>query len=143
MKSNKATANEYTALGSSLADAVTKAGETKKVALYVYDSADPKTILLTITNGKVLYDGTAEQDDSKKSSGVTKFQFDAITTGMTYQDVVSVFGRSGTMDASADLGINESSTSEIYTWKGENPYSSVSVIFAGGKMISKSQFGLE
>lgn len=143
LKSNKATVDEYTALGSSLADTVTNAGETKKVTLYVYDSADLKTILLTISNGKVLYDGTAEQDDSKKPSGVTKFQFDAVSAGMSYQDVVAVFGSNGTMDASADLGINDTSTSEIYTWKGENPYSSVTIIFGGGKLLSKSQIGLE
>ena len=63
-------------------------------------------------------------------------QFLSIEHGMTYRDVVRIIGREGVLATSSVRG-------SIYTWKRARCCANMSVHFREGRVVSKSQAGLE
>mgnify|MGYP004662614665 FL=1 len=82
-------------------------------------------------------------DGSAKSEvqGITAEKFNAIESGMTYDEVVNIVGSDGELLSQADIGDDEYKT-EIYVWYGIVPGSNANVTFQGGKVAAKAQFGL-
>lgn len=79
---------------------------------------------------------TTEQGDAK----VTLAQYEQIQDGMTYDEVVSIFGGKETSSSESEVaGVK----SEIMTWNGNTTFSAVTIGFTDGKVTSKSQTGLE
>lgn len=71
---------------------------------------------------------------------VTLEKFNAVETGMTYEQVVELFGGEGELLSETELaGI----TMAIYTWNGNTLLSTCQVTFENGAVSSKSQYGLE
>ena len=73
--------------------------------------------------------------------GITAEKFNAIETGMTYDDVVNIVGSEGELSSQVDIGGDEYKT-EIYVWYGAVPGSNANVTFQGGKVVAKAQLGL-
>ena len=73
--------------------------------------------------------------------GITAEKFNAIETGMTYDDVVNIIGSEGELSSQVDIGGDEYKT-EIYVWYGAVPGSNANVTFQGGKVVAKAQLGL-
>lgn len=82
-------------------------------------------------------------DGSAKSEvqGITAEKFNAIESGMTYDEVVNIVGSDGELLSQADIGGDEYKT-EIYVWYGIVPGSNANVTFQGGKVAAKAQIGL-
>lgn len=93
--------------------------------------------------------GTNQENVTKAPPKNTKYitlaEFEAIKSGMTYEEVVEIVGGEGTLNSEADLGVGEEYRTQIYSWEGEGVFSSgnATVSFQGGKVVAKSQFGLD
>ena len=66
-------------------------------------------------------------------------KFNAINTGMTYDEVVAAVGGPGTEDSYTEI---LGSTSVSYIWSGDSLGSNATVTFTDGKVSNKAQFGL-
>lgn len=79
------------------------------------------------------------------SRNITIEKYNKISTGMSYQEVVSVMGEPGKEMASTSTpavpGIMPSISHSIYGWQNSDG-SNMSVQFQNGKSIGKAQFGL-
>lgn len=83
---------------------------------------------------------TTEDNSSDKDVKVTLEQYNQVKDGMTYDEVVAIFGgKESTSSESEVAGIK----SEIKTWNGNGTFSVATIGFTNGEVSSKSQTGLE
>lgn len=78
--------------------------------------------------------------DSEKSA-VTYANFEKIENGMTYAQVVEIFGEDGKVLSEVDMGEEEYKTT-IYYWYDDTGIANCNVTFQGGVVIAKAQVGL-
>ena len=80
------------------------------------------------------------------SDVVSKSEYDRISEGMSYSQVVSVIGADGTEQASNRMegvpGVMESVTTKVYAWQNSDG-SNMNAMFQNDKLIQKAQFGLK
>ncbi|SDX99441.1 zinc ribbon domain-containing protein [Eubacterium barkeri] len=80
------------------------------------------------------------------TSLVTNAQFEQIQNGMTYADVVGIFGRDGTLLSESTFK-DESGNDvqlKIYYWEGQGEAgANASVSFQGDVVVTKSSYGLQ
>ena len=72
------------------------------------------------------------------SQGVTRAEYNAIQTGMTYEQVREIIGSAGEEIAHSDLA---GYTTVMYAWKNWNG-SNMNAMFQNGQLVNKAQFGL-
>lgn len=83
---------------------------------------------------------TENEKTTTKDVKVTLEQYNQIKDGMTYEEVVEIFGgKESTSSKSEIAGIK----SEIKTWNGNGTFSVATIGFTDGEVSSKSQTGLE
>lgn len=109
-----------------------------KSEIYSWSVGVASSVTVTFTNGAVSGKG---QIGITAPDAVTidRDKFNAINTGMTYDEVVAVVGGPGTEDSYTEF---MGSTSTSYIWSGSSLGSSASVTFTDGKVSNKTQFGL-
>ncbi|WP_309479061.1 DUF3862 domain-containing protein [Brevibacillus agri] len=74
---------------------------------------------------------------------MSKAEFDKIQNGMSYEEVVAIVGGPGEMLSETGTKGDQFYT-VMYAWEGEGGFgANANAMFQGGKMISKSQFGLK
>lgn len=114
----------------------------RNVVVYIQDDAGNN--LLTIINGKTTYNAGADNTASGQNQPtITLEEFNAIQEGMTYQEVTDIVGSSGELISETDIGVPEYYT-QMRSWDGEGELgANANVIFQGGVVTSKSQFGLK
>lgn len=83
---------------------------------------------------------TTEDNSSDKDVKVTLEQYNQVKDGMTYDEVVAIFG--GKESTSSESEVAEIK-SEIKTWNGNGTFSVATIGFTNGEVSSKSQTGLE
>ena len=79
---------------------------------------------------------------------ITLAEFDAISVGMTYDQVVNIIGGPGEKTYEYDWGADFAKymgyqISSTYSWDGVEDYSSASISFHDGIVESKTQYGLK
>lgn len=85
-------------------------------------------------------ENTAGSSNEAQDVKVTLAQYNQIKDGMTYKEVVEIFGGKETSSSESEIaGIK----SQIMTWNGNGTFSLVTIGFTDGKVSSKSQTGLE
>ncbi|MGI5963646.1 MAG: DUF4236 domain-containing protein [Lawsonibacter sp.] len=111
--------------------------------VYVQDESGNN--LLTTLNGETTYNiNTVETVSGPNPSTISLAEFEAIQTGMEYQEVFDIIGGRGTMLSEVDMGLGDEYYTVIYQWEGEGFVgANANVTFQGGVVISKAQFGLE
>ena len=83
---------------------------------------------------------TENEKTTTKDVKITLEQYNQIKDGMTYEEVVEIFGgKESTSSESEIAGIK----SEIKTWNGNGTFSVATIGFTDGEVSSKSQTGLE
>lgn len=71
-------------------------------------------------------------------------EFNAISTGMTYQEVTDIIGSAGEVLSEVDLGLGDEYFTQSRKWDGEGSIGANAIIqFQDGKVVTKAQFGLE
>lgn len=99
-------------------------------------STEPTTNKQTATTEENTQTNTEVSKDVK----VTLEQYNKIEDGMTYDEVITIFGGKETSSSESEVaGIK----SQIMTWNGNGDFSIVSIGFIDGEVSSKSQTGLE
>ena len=101
--------------------------------------------LLTAMNGKISYDSFAEVVEYAGSNPPTinLEEFNAIQEGMTYQEVTDIVGSSGELVSESGMSGSDYYT-QLRSWEGEGSLgANANVMFQGGVVVSKSQFGLQ
>lgn len=121
------------------------------VAMMIADDKDNNTkdIETTVTVTENATDAAEEgADDAKEGSEgkdtgkITKAEFEAIESGMTYDEVVEIIGGPGeVMSESGNEG--EAAHTVMYSWDGVGQLgANANATFQGGELINKAQFGL-
>jgi hypothetical protein len=73
--------------------------------------------------------------------GISATEFTAIQTGMTQDEVTAIVGSAGEVISENDLG---GTRTVMVKWDGESGFgANANAMFQNGKLIQKSQFGLE
>lgn len=111
--------------------------------VYVQDESGNN--LLTTMNGETTYNvNTVETVSGPNPSTISLAEFEAIQTGMEYQEVFDIIGGRGTMLSEVDMGLGDEYYTVIYQWEGEGSLgANANVTFQGGVVTAKAQFGLE
>ncbi|MBU8919439.1 DUF3862 domain-containing protein [Bacillus sp. FJAT-29953] len=82
-----------------------------------------------------------EEKPAAKEGVLTKEKFEQIKDGMTYEEVVKVVGAEGKLlSESGEKGTQFHTV--MYEFETDGFMSSASMMFQGGKLINKAQFGL-
>lgn len=83
--------------------------------------------------------GAAETSAPASAPGVTMAQYNRLENGMSYAEASEILGSPGTEMSSSDLGGIKTT---MYMWEGTSPGANMNAMFQNGKLIQKSQFGL-
>lgn len=96
----------------------------------------------TTANSPVVDNNVADSPkNEKKSPKISKAEFEALETGITYEDAVAIIGGEGELSSQVDVAGYET---KMYIWKGEGAIgANANVTFQNNSLTSKSQFGLE
>lgn len=71
-------------------------------------------------------------------------EFNAISTGMTYEEVVTIIGSEGKILSEVDIGMGDEYKTIMYMWEGDGSLgANANVTIQGGKVTAKAQFGLK
>lgn len=77
---------------------------------------------------------------------VSKAKYNAIQSGMSYNEVVEIIGKQGDENASSVVpgvsGVMPSINTQMYSWINWDG-SNMNAMFQNGKLINKAQFGLK
>ena len=93
---------------------------------------------VTIQDGSVT--AKAQAGIITSSSKVTMEMYNNVKNGMTYDEVVELFGAEGAILSTSEvMGI----VSTIYTWNGTSLGANCNVTFQDGTVFAKAQYGLE
>ncbi len=68
--------------------------------------------------------------------------FEKIKTGMSYNQVVEIFGKEGKIMSETDIGMGEEYKTTIYCWYDYTGIANCNVTIQGGKVVAKAQAGL-
>lgn len=100
---------------------------------------------LTVISGKERYNAFETYSASGDNPPtITMEEYNAIRTGMTFQEVYDIIGGAGEVVSEVDLGLGEEYHTVMRQWDGEGSFgANANVTFQGGKVTGKAQFGLE
>lgn len=117
---------------------------TSTVLIYLKD-AEEGDIYLTASGGSVIYDAfTGQAPAVYNAPTISLAEFNQISTGMSYDEVVAIIGSSGTLLSESDLGLGPEYVTAMWTWEGEGSLgANANVMFQGNEVSSKAQYGLE
>ena len=80
------------------------------------------------------------------SDVVSKEEFDRVSDGMSYSQVSSIIGDSGTESSSGTMegvpGVMPTITTKMYTWQNSDG-SNMNAMFQNDRLITKAQAGLK
>jgi len=79
-------------------------------------------------------------NNQSNRTSVTLSEYNQVRTGMSYREVVEIFGSNGELVMEiSDAG----GSAKTYSWDGSKRFSKVFIVFDGNKVFSKTQAGLE
>lgn len=132
-------------VNSGMVGAFPEGSERQSAVLSLIDS--DQNNLLVVKDGQITWDASSSEEI--KSPGynpptISLEEFNAIRTGMEYQEVFDIVGSRGTLMSESDSGLGDQYYTAIFSWDGEGSIgANANVMFQGGKVTSKAQFGLE
>ncbi len=94
---------------------------------------------VTLTNDKVV-NKTQIGVSGDSAAAVTAAQFEKVSNGMSYEDVVAIMGGEGQLVSDTNIA---GSSMQIYSWDGKTLGSNCTISFLNDKVNSKSQIGLK
>lgn len=107
-----------------------------KTTIYTWSGKGLSNMNVTIQNGVVA--GKAQFGLKDMDAKVTLEQFNNVKEGMSYEEVVGVFGEGEVSSVTKIFDI----TSTMYEWVNKDG-SNMNAIFQGNSLMSKSQFNLK
>lgn len=112
------------------------------IAAVATSGGDEQTNTESIDKKETSSESASTESNSSDNEGVlTKEKFEQIKDGMTYEEVTKIVGSEGTvMSESGDKGTEFHTV--MYEFETDGFMSSATMMFQGGKLMNKSQFGL-
>ncbi len=92
-----------------------------------------------IVTGIAVIFPTIDSLSGSTSSSLTLAEYNELTTGMSYQEVVAILGRGGVEQSRASIA---GSTTVMYTWSGSGT-ANMNAMFQDNRLVTKAQFGLK
>lgn len=113
--------------------------------LSVEADEEGSVIYATYINGKQTYSMFGTNAGSQNNpSTISLEEFEAIQTGMSYQEVFDLVGSRGELLSEVDMGLGDEYYTAVYAWEGEGSLgANANVTFQGGQVTAKAQSGLE
>lgn len=101
-------------------------------------------ILLTVVDGHSMYTKYATWDYTENAPTISLDEYNAIKNGMSYDEVFEIVGSRGEVISEVDMGFGDEYITIMFAWEGEGAIgANANVMFQGGKVTSKAQFGLQ
>lgn len=113
------------------------------IVLYLQDNDGNNC--LTLSGGKEKFSVfKSYSSDGYNPPTITLEEYNAIKTGMTFQEVYDIIGGPGEVLSEVDLNIGEEYHTVMKKWDGEGDLgANANITFQGGKVTGKAQYGLE
>ena len=94
------------------------------------------------TDAPVVENNNTEAPKTEKNSTkISKAEFEALETGITYEEAVAIIGGEGELSSQVDVAGYDT---KMYTWKGEGSIgANANATFQNNSLTSKAQFGLK
>lgn len=104
-------------------------------------------ILATVYNGKVMYtayrDKAELEEENRNSATITQHEFDMISIGMRYSDVVEIIGGEGALYTEIGSAGSAVGDYKSYVWYGEGSFPGWAVLtFKDYELYGKVAYGL-
>lgn len=96
-------------------------------------------IVLVLVLGGLSVSSSTGTSRTGASSGVTYANYQRISEGMSYSEVVAILGTSGKEMSRSDFG---NLTTVMYGWDGSGFGANMNAMFQNDKLVTKAQFGL-
>lgn len=90
-------------------------------------------------HAQAVYDAALARVKAEREGGPTHATYERLSTGMRYDEVVSLIGREGREGARTSIG---GATTVIYDWTEPTRGGVLSATFQNGALVSKVQHGL-
>ena len=84
---------------------------------------------------------TSQTASEPKKGKVNYENFEKIKSGMTYDEVVEIFGKEGKIASEVDIGMEGYETT-LYYWYDYTGIANCNITFQDGKVVAKAQAGL-
>ena len=111
-----------------------------KTVIYKWEASESwGNATITFSDGKVVNKaqfGVSSGDNVE----ITIEQYNSVETGMTYDEVVALFGGEGSLLSESDVA---GYTAKIYMWEGSSLGANANITFSDGKVVAKAQTGLK
>lgn len=104
----------------------------QKIECEINVSKPKKAIVMAIVSTK----------ESEKQTHITLSSYENLKENMSYEEAVKTIGAEG-MLVTQDQDKSGKTTSEVYTWYGDDEISSASIVFKDGKLVEKEQVSLD
>ncbi|MDY3303292.1 MAG: DUF3862 domain-containing protein [Clostridia bacterium] len=76
----------------------------------------------------------------KNSPYISKAEFEALKTGMTYEETVAIIGSECELTSQVDIAGYDT---KMYIWHGESAGANANATFQNNALVSKAQIGLK
>lgn len=115
----------------------------RNAVVYLVDQEDNN--LLTVLDGHPTFNAFEKSEMSQDNPGTISLEeFNAISSGMSYDEVFKIVGSRGEVLSESGSELGDAYHTITFSWVGEGTLgANANVMFQGGKVISKAQFGLE
>ena len=94
------------------------------------------------SNKNTITTSQTQSEAAEEKAEVNLKNFEKIENGMTYEQVVEIFGKEGKVVSEFDLGLGEEYVLVTYSWSDKTNIANCTIVFEGGKVSSKGQIGL-
>ena len=87
---------------------------------------------------------SGEKGEETNPPTISMKEFNSISTGMTYEEIVAIIGSEGEVLSEVDMGMGDEYKTTVYMWDGEGAVgANANITIQGGKVIAKAQVGLK
>lgn len=109
----------------------------------LYSAATTWSDEATVASSKQASTSEQPQNSETRTEGKVNYKkFKKIENGMTYEQIVEIFGEEGEVLSEVDIGMDEYTTT-VYCWYDETGIANCNITIQGGKVVAKSQVGLK
>lgn len=98
-------------------------------------------------DGNLIFEGAFQQGQPVLEDNppeISLSEYEQIKNGMSYASVANIIGSPGELLSEVDLGLGADLVTKMYSWDGSGDIgANATVMFQGGQVIEKAQYGLE
>lgn len=134
----------FSGLGKTISTSKAKKKSTPATPAVTATAAIEETTAPDVAGSDEIGDPDSDETEDVNPATISLEEFNAISTGMTYEEVVSIVGSEGKVLSEVDIGMGDEYRTIMYMWEGEGSMgANANVTIQGGKVTAKAQLGLK